>query len=302
MPFSIRPDRSFKSEFPKVARRQLRHAIDILHERPQGLDHAIHEARKRLKRVRSLYRLVAREMPKFQARENARLRSIANSLSTLRDAAALVETAAYLHDLAHDTDEAEALGRIVVTLGARRDRIAMAQKDPKAMVPDTIAALKKAIRALDDVSLKGGHRRHGRILARGWDDAIRKARKALAACEGHVSAEAFHTLRKRTQDYRAYHVLLNPLWPAAMTAKYTLASGLVELLGRVNDLELLCDLVETEHHHFDNADDLAHLLYAIIFHQQQDRHSALDRAEEIFGDDADDEATRIELLWIAFGG
>jgi CHAD domain-containing protein len=301
MPFSIRPDRDFKSQFRKVARRQLRHAIKTLDERPQGLDQAIHEARKRLKRVRSLYRLVSSEMPKFSSRENARLRGIAKSLSTLRDAAALVETATYLHDRARDTDEAEALGRIVGVLGARRDQIAAAQSDPQAMAADTVCALKKAIAALDDISLKGGHRRHGRIVARGWDDAIRKARKALAACEGHVSTEAFHTLRKRAQDYRAYHTLLNPLWPAAMVAKYNAATGLIDLLGRVNDLELLCDLVETEHHHFDNADDLAHLLYAIIFHQQQDRHAAIDRAEEIFGKGADHEATRIELLWIAFG-
>ncbi|WP_283196150.1 CHAD domain-containing protein [Rhizobium sp. AN80A] len=302
MPFSIRPDRSFKSQFRKLARRQLRHAIDVLETRPEGTDHAIHETRKRLKRVRSLYRLVASAVPKFSARENIRLRGIARSLSSLRDAAALVETATYLHERARDSDEAEALGRIVVALTARRDRLIAARRDPETVVSDTIAALKRAIAALDDVSLKGGHRRHGRLLAHGWDTTVRKARKALAACEGHVSAEAFHTLRKRTQDYRAYHKLLNPLWPTAMNAKYEAASALVDMLGRINDLELLCELVETEHHHFENADDLAHLLYAIIFHQQQGRHDALDRAERIFGDDADDEAMRIEMLWIAFGG
>jgi hypothetical protein len=82
MPFSIRPERSFKSEFHKVAKRQLRHAIDVLEQQPSGLDEAIHEARKRLKRVRSLYRLVSREKPKFFVRENARLRKIARSLSS----------------------------------------------------------------------------------------------------------------------------------------------------------------------------------------------------------------------------
>jgi CHAD domain-containing protein len=301
MPFSIRPDRAFKSQFRKVARRQLRHAIDILDKRPQGLDHAIHEARKRIKRVRSLYRLVSAEVPRFAGRENARLRDIATSLATLRDAAALVETAGYLMDHARDTDEAEAIGRIVAALAARRDQIAASQPDLESMVPSTIGALKKAIKALDELTFKGGRRRHARALARGWDDTIRNARKALAACEGKVSAEAFHTLRKRTQDYRAHHILLGPLWPAAMAAKYDVASGLIELLGRVYDLEILCDLVETEHHHFNNADDLAHLLYAIIFHQQQDRHAAMLRAEDIFGIDADDEATRIELLWLAFG-
>jgi CHAD domain-containing protein len=301
MPFSIRPDRALTAQFRKAARRQLRHATKILDERPDGLDEAIHEARKRLKRVRSLYRLVSRETPKFYARENARLRDIAASLSTLRDASALVETATYLQDRARDAEETEAIGRIVAVLAARRNQIAATDTDIEAMVPDTIVALKAAINAVGEIEFAGGHRKHGRVLARGWSDTIRKAHKALAACEEKVSAEAFHTLRKRTQDYRAYHKLLSPLWPAAMAAKYEVASRLIDLLGRVNDLELLCDLVETEHHHFDNADDLAHLLYAIIFHQQQDRQAALDAAEDIFGDNAQDEASRIELLWIAYG-
>jgi hypothetical protein len=140
------------------------------------------------------------------------------------------------------------------------------------------------------------------MLAKGWDDTIRKARKALTACEGKCRPKPFTRCASGPRITAPIHLLLHPLWPAAMTAKYNAASGLIELLGRVNDLELLCDLVETEHHHFDNADDLAHLLYAIIFHQQHDRHDALTRAEDIFGVDADDEATRIELLWIAFGG
>jgi CHAD domain-containing protein len=301
MPFSIRPDRAFTVQYHKAARRQLRHAIKILDERPQGLDDAIHEARKRLKRVRSLYRLASREMPKFYARENARLRDIAASLSTLRDAAALVETATYLQDRARDADEAEAIGRIVAVLAARRDQIAAAHTDVEAMVPETIVALKAAINASGEIHFAGGHKKHGRLLARGWSDTIRKARKALGVCQARVSSEAFHTLRKRTQDYRAFHKLLSPLWPAAMAAKHDVVSHLIDLLGRVYDLELLCDLVETEHHHFDNADDLAHLLYAIIFHQQQDRQAALDAAEDIFGDNAQDEASRIELLWIAYG-
>jgi CHAD domain-containing protein len=301
MPFSIRPDRAFTAQFRRAARRQLRNAIKILDERPHGIDDAIHQARKRLKRVRSLYRLVSREMPEFCGRENARLRDIAASLSTLRDAAALVETATYLRDRARDAEEAEAIGRIVAVLAARRDQIAGMHSDVDAIVPDTIRALKTAIMALEDVHFAGSRRKHGQLLAKGWSDTVRKARKAIGSCQRRTSAEAFHTLRKRTQDYRAYHRLLSPLWPAAMAAKYDVVSGLIDLLGRVYDLELLCDLVETEHHHFDNADDLAYLLYAIIFHQQQDRQAALEAADDIFDDNAQDEASRIELLWVTLG-
>ncbi|MGO7580567.1 metal-binding protein, partial [Rhizobium ruizarguesonis] len=62
--------------------------------------------------LRSLYRLVARETPDFQAQENARLRDSARSLSAIRDATALIGTAQYLHHAARGNEESEALGRM----------------------------------------------------------------------------------------------------------------------------------------------------------------------------------------------
>ncbi len=62
---------------------------------------------------------------------------------------------------------------------------------------------------------------------------------------------------------------------------------------------MLCELVEAEPHLFPGADDLARLLDAIIFRQQEDRNAALDRAEDVFPKDYDKEADRIALLWRA---
>ncbi|MGZ2407790.1 CHAD domain-containing protein [Rhizobium leguminosarum] len=301
MAYRIRPDADFTEAFRNAATRQLEHAITVLGERPDGAHEAIHSFRKNLKRLRSLYRLVAREVPDFQAQENARLRDAARSLSAIRDATALIGTAQYLQHAARGNEESEALGRIVTILEGRRAWMAEAESGLEQRLAETSDVLKEAIAALDAVSFDRGHRKNARMLAKSWRRTARKAQTALAACHGEASADDFHDLRKRTYDYRLYHALLRDVWPGAMKAKREAAKELVEDLGHIHDLTVLSELVEAEPQLFTRNDDLAHLLDIIIFRQQEDRRQALIKAEAVFADDADEEAQRIELLWLMAG-
>ncbi|MGZ2432098.1 CHAD domain-containing protein [Rhizobium redzepovicii] len=301
MAYRIRPKADFTSEFRSAAKEQLDDAIALIEEQPDGAHEAIHSFRKNLKRLRSLYRLVAREAPDFQDRENARLRDAARSLSAIRDANALIGTAQYLQRTAREKEESEALGRIITVLEGRRDWMAQAESGLKQRLAETTDVLKEASAALDGVSFNGRHRKNARKLAKSWRRTARKANAALAACHGEASADDFHKLRKRTYDYRLYHSLLRDVWPGAMKAKRDAAKGLVEDLGHIHDLAVLSELVEAEPQLFTRNDDLAHLLDAIIFRQQEDRRQALVKAETVFADDPDEEAQRIELLWLTAG-
>ncbi|NNU51332.1 CHAD domain-containing protein [Rhizobium sp. WYCCWR 11279] len=301
MAYRIRPDADFTESFRSVATEQLERAVTVLEERPDGAHEAIHSFRKNLKRLRSLYRLVARDVPDFRAQENTRLRDAARSLSAIRDAAALIGTAQYLQHAARGKEESEALGRIVTILEGRRDWMAEAESGLEQRLTETSDVLKEAIAALDAVSFDGGHRKNARMLAKSWRRTARKAKTALAACHGEASADDFHDLRKRTYDYRLYHALLRDVWPGAMKAKRDAAKELVEDLGHIHDLTVLSELVEAEPQLFTRNDDLAHLLDIIIFRQQEDRRQALVKAEAVFADDADEEAERIELLWLMAG-
>ncbi|MBB3312691.1 CHAD domain-containing protein [Rhizobium sp. BK196] len=274
-------------------------AISVLEERPEGAHEAIHAFRKNMKRLRSLYRLVSREVPDFQKRENGRLRDAAKSLSAIRDAAAIVGTGRYLKENARNAEEAEALSRIVSILEARRDWMAEAESGLEQRLHDTAGTLREAIAALDDVGFDKSHRKNARMLAKSWRRTASRARKALDACHENPAAGDFHELRKRTYDYRLYHALLRDVWPSAMKVKRDFAKDLVERLGHINDLAVLSGLVEAEPQLFTRSDDLAHLLDAIIFRQQEDRREALRRAETLYGDNPDDEAQRLELLWVS---
>ncbi|MGM4911940.1 CHAD domain-containing protein [Rhizobium sp. 768_B6_N1_8] len=301
MGYRIRPEADFTDEFRSTAEEQLKRAITVLDKRPEGAHEAIHAFRKNIKRLRSLYRLVSREVPEFQKRENARLRETARSLSAIRDAAAIVGTARYLQDNARNLEEAEALGRIVSILEARRDWMAEAESGLEERLHDAAGKLREAIAALDDVAFDKSHRKNARMLAKSWRRTASRAREALDACQEDTAAGDFHELRKRSYDYRLYHALLRDLWPSAMKAKRDFAKDLVERLGHINDLAVLSGLVEAEPQLFTRNDDLAHLLDAIIFRQQEDRREALSDAETLYGDDPDDEAQRLELLWVSIG-
>src|SRR2546430_1303607 len=75
----------------RVARGRIRHALGQLDD-GHDPDKAVHEARKDMKKLRALVRLMRPELGgKAYRRENARFREVARSLSGVRDAKAMLE-------------------------------------------------------------------------------------------------------------------------------------------------------------------------------------------------------------------
>ncbi|MGV1834573.1 CHAD domain-containing protein [Rhizobium rhizogenes] len=301
MSYRIRPDKAFDDEVHAVVAQQLGKAITALTDRPQGLHEAVHRARKHIKRVRALYRLIARRAPEFQQRENDRLREMARTLSGVRDATALIEASRYLHETATSRDEARALARVTKVLTARRDRLSEAETDIEDKAKAAIATCHDALEALRAVSFKSGRRETARLFQKSWQRTGRKAKAALSECHAEAHADQFHDLRKRSQDCWMHHALLRDIWPAAMHAKQLEAKALVDILGRYLDLSMLSDVTDRESHLFDSSDDRARLLEAIISRQQIAWREALAKAHWVFADEPEREARTIKRLWLEAG-
>lgn len=297
MSYHIRPSKNFAEEFRAVGTEQIQLAITALTERPAGLLEAIHDARKCFKRLRSMYRLVAKDAPAFSHAENTRIRDMAKTLSTFRDATALVEVSQYLLDHAGSSEEHAALKRIDKMLAARRDKLSADERPLEESVATALATCGQALEALSHVTFEDNGDRSAKCLARGWRRMLKGAAAARDACDGTTDAHLFHELRKRCQDYRYYLDLLQPLWPSAMHAKRVEATEVVDLLGHHNDLALLSSLVNEQPELFGKSQDLAYLLSAVITRQEALRKSALRIAESVFRDDAMDESRKIKLLW-----
>jgi len=299
MSYRIRPDRALDGEVHRVAAHQLGKAMAVLKDRPQGLHEAVHDARKNIKRVRALYRLIAPVAREFQRQENDRLRDMARTLSGVRDATALIEVSLHLQETATSADEQQALSRVSEVLTARRDRLSQEESDLEDKAQAAIATCGEAIEAVKGISIECGRRDTAQLLRKSWRRNGRKAIGAFCECgdtDAHV--ESFHDLRKRSQDCWMNHMLLRDIWPAAMHAKQLEAKALVDVLGRYLDLSILSGVADREPQLFDSNDDRARLLEAIISRQQIAREEALSRAHWVFADTPECEARTIKRLWL----
>jgi hypothetical protein len=297
MGYRLRPGEPFDHEVRDAARGQLEKAMAVLKDRPDGLHSSIHAARKRLKRVRGVYKLAARQLPEFYQQENQRLRDTAKSLAIFRDATALVEIGKYLQQTATSEEEAAALSRAADTLTVRRDWLAHAETDIEPRTNAAIESCREALKALGEICFRDRKRDIAHLLAKSWRKTCRKAADALEDCRTKARTDQFHELRKQSQNYWMYHALLRDLWPAAMYAKEAQAKALTEVLGRYHDLAALSEVVNRETDLFSGSDDQARLLEAIISRQQAARSVSLEQAARVFSGDPEGEARMIEHLW-----
>lgn len=91
MAYRLRVARPVTSEIKRVVREQIDRSIGELTDEKLDRHEAVHQARKRMKKVRGALRLVRGAVGKVYRRENAWFRDAARRLSDIRDAEAVIE-------------------------------------------------------------------------------------------------------------------------------------------------------------------------------------------------------------------
>jgi CHAD domain-containing protein len=230
-------DESVEAGLRRIAGEQLTKALGSLDD-GDALHEGVHDARKRIKKLRGLLRLV-RPGFKGYAAENAALRDAARTLSGLRDHAAMLETLERLSARYADGIDRRRTVPLRRALEARRDEAAAA--------PDLgarIDAFRAVLRETRDRA-KGW-----RLKADGWEAlgpglALTYGRGRAAMAEAHRTGrgEDYHEFRKRVK-YHGYHArLLAPVWPPLMAPYAALLDDLGEALGEQHDLVTFAPIV-----------------------------------------------------------
>jgi CHAD domain-containing protein len=231
MGYSFRhDDESVQAGVRRIAGEQLTKALGSLDD-GDALHEGVHDARKRVKKLRGLLRLVR---PGFRgyAEENATLRDAARTLSGLRDHTAMLETLGRLSDRYPDRIDKRRTVPLRRALEARRDAATAA--------PD----LGERVEAFRSVLREARERAEGwRLKAEGWEAlgpglALTYGRGRDAMAEAHRTGrgEDYHEFRKRVK-YHGYHArLLAPVWPPLMAPYAALLDDLGEALGEQHDL------------------------------------------------------------------
>ncbi|HRW03734.1 MAG TPA: CHAD domain-containing protein [Caldilineaceae bacterium] len=227
----------------RIADEQVQKALKQLHKKPDGENEAIHDARKRFKKIRAVLRVVRDEIgEEVYQRENHCYRDAGRRLAPVRDRFVLIETVDALHkDFAKQLED-EPFGHVrsilveehVTTLDE-----ALAD-DLLAEVAVTIEAAQQRIAGwpIAQNNYDPVHDSLKRIYKRGY--------KAMAAADDDPSPATFHEWRKRVKYFWYSMRILKPLWPNLLDEWADEIHALANVLGDSHDLAVLQQTLHTE--------------------------------------------------------
>ena len=259
-------------------------------------DEAIHEARKSVKKIRGVLRLVRPELGKTYKKENASFRDVGQQLSELRDAAALLEVFDQLNKKFSGAIERKTLGAIKRGLENQK-RETEQRLQPENVIRETMKTLASAAQRSKTWPLsKDGFEG----VAPGLELSYREGRKALKKAEQDQNAVSYHDLRKRVKDHW-YHVrLLENLWTDVMQAHETSLKDLETWLGDDHNLAVLREKVEENPENFGDESGIQVFLALAAQHQQELRSNSITLAHRVYADKTRLFVRNLGQLWKAW--
>jgi CHAD domain-containing protein len=294
MPYRLRPDESVREGLRRSAREQLERAVDELtgavKDDPVT---AVHEARKALKKARSLLRLGRGTIePEERRRLNAALRDAGRALSSARDAEVMIQA---VDDLAE-----RFAGQVPRnTFDAIRQHL-QAERDPArqrllAGLTDQVAGeLRWVSLGVDDWRIRrGGWKALEPGLLRGYAGG----RDLLATARQKPSVENLHEWRKRAKDLWYHLRMLKPLSPGIVGGQADEAHKLADLLGDDHDLAVLREELESRAGGL--AVDVDAVIGLIDHRREQLQAQALLAGERLYAEPTKAFARRLHRYWRA---
>lgn len=243
MSYRLRADERVSDALRRCTREQLDHAINEL---TAGIERdpveAVHEARKALKKARSVLRLGRGAIDRdARRRDNAALRDAGRTLSSARDAEVMFQAVGDLAERFAGQAPGTTFDAIQRHLEAERD-------DARARLlesglPGQVAGELNVVEArFDDWPI---HRGGWAALEPGLLRSYRRGRAALEAAREDPSSENFHAWRKRAKDLWYHLRMLKAVSPGIVGGQADEAHELADLLGDDHDLAVLRETLAT---------------------------------------------------------
>jgi CHAD domain-containing protein len=293
MAYRLERDESVVGGLRRVVRDEMSSAgTDLAGGGKKNRDKAIHGARKSIKKVRAILRLVEDESDGGHAKENTRLRDVARRLSAFRDAVVIIETFDDLKEKYRD-EAGDRLRPVRAALTKRRTQIAKAE-DITTVLDEAARALRKAARRVKAWPLKKNG--YGAI-GPGLEKTYRACRNALARVRKDPRPENFHRLRKRVKDHWYHLRLLENLWKGMMNAYEKTLKELETRLGNDHNMVVLRERLLAEPALYGKQQDIDLTIELIDKYQKELREQSLALAERVFNEKPGDFARRMKHLW-----
>lgn len=224
-----------------MAREEIRAAIGHLAATGGDVDAHVHEARKSVKKLRALLRLVRRPLRARYKREDRAMRDIGRSLRAWRESAVAARTAEAFRDAARGAHaeqwqavvellsrDARGTGLSIETFSEATGNVAFALRIRESSIDEW---------RFDDVGFE--------LIAPGLRHIHQRVRRYYLKTFATDDPHASHVWRRYVK-YHWYHMrLLEDIWPERLTGYRSLLGELAEYLGDEHDLIDLSTRLDT---------------------------------------------------------
>lgn len=277
--YRLEPGESAKKGISRVARGELDLTIELLEggSNGDGGAESVHEARKALKRLRTLLRVSrpALEERRYR-REKVTFRNAGRELAPARDAQVLLETLDGLIDGFGDDVPSGTWSRLRKELAAGAKRAQGHGHDNVDAVLDVLSQARSRVSKWPLPSENGRA-----SLAEGFDRIYRRGRRALRRAKADPDPETLHELRKRAKDLWHAAQLLEPASAKKLKRTAKAAHHLSNLLGDDHDLSVLLDYAH-QHPEFTKPKELELLKTVVDRRRKALRRQSFDCAERLY--------------------
>jgi CHAD domain-containing protein len=273
--------------------------IDIAEARLASRDDiptAIHDARRCLKRLRALLRLIRPALAESTYRREAnRIAGIGKLLADARDQHVMQQTLAKIATR-FDTfpkSVGAKLSKLMANGSGTRSARAGAQERRQAL--DGLAHARKFFAGMQRRPITFDH------LSAGVERSYRRARRNFRDAYESPSDEAFHEWRKTVQQHWRHMQLISRAWPDVLGARAGEAKELSRLLGDDHDMGVLLAFARDRGKAVLSEEELATLATTGRSIQDELRKLAKPRGTRLFAAPGGDLREQMELFWSAAG-
>jgi CHAD domain-containing protein len=291
--FRLQREEPLGKGIARIAHGRIGHALDELGGATKSTpEEAVHEARKDLKKLRALLRLVGPGATRraFE-REDEALRDIGRSLAGVRDADVMLATLAELDESSAGDLSPEVVASLRAELEAHRRGL------PEAGREDAMAMFGKL---RDRVRTWTPREDAFAVVAEGLERSQRGGRRALRTARKRPTVENLHEWRKHAKVSWYHLSVLRDVWPVVTEPLAGAAHDLSDRLGEDHDLAVLLDFATVRAQGLDGAESVAALATVIEPRREELRDEAFALGERLYAEKPRAYARRVESLWRAW--
>jgi len=296
MSFELKVDEALPNSIHRIAKKEIEKVRECVDGSSKASrDEMVHEARKSLKKLRALVRLVRPGVGgKLYRRENLAFRDISRPLTEVRDAKILVEALdSTTRRNGHRPERrsfAKARGELVRHQREIRQEVLGDEEAFKAVD----SAMQNALARLDEwTNFHDGWSSVGQGVGR----VYRRGRQACAAATEASTVEHLHEWRKQAKYLRYELEVLRPLRPTVLGPLANRLDRLGELLGDDHDLAMLRREVAGDPERFGGQEAIDPLLSRIDQRRQRLERQAMRLGGAVFEEAPDAFIRRLHSYW-----